>query len=175
MKELNNPLIALVDSTDSIIGYEDKMKVHREGTLHRAFSIFIFNKNKELMLQQRAWQKYHSPGLWTNTCCSHLLQHMTMEQCIHDRLSFEMGFDCPMEYKLSFTYQAHFDNGLTEHETDHVYIGNWEGIPNVNPDEVAAYRWISIPDLKKEMENRPENFTYWFKIIMQRVEKETLF
>jgi isopentenyl-diphosphate delta-isomerase len=124
------------------------------------------------MLQQRAWQKYHSPGLWTNTCCSHLLQYMTMEECIHDRLSFEMGFDCPIEFKLSFTYQAHFDNGLTEHETDHVYIGNWEGVPNVNPDEVAAYRWISIPDLEQEMKSHPENFTYWFKIIMQQVDTD---
>ncbi len=146
--------------------------MHQEGSLHRAFSVFIFNKKGELLLQQRAFHKYHSPGLWTNTCCSHLLQNMTMEQCVHYRLQFEMGFDTQVDYKFSFIYKAHFENGLTEHEIDHVYFGNWEGIPAFNPDEVASYRWISLVELKKEMELHPETYTYWFKLILHRVENE---
>lgn len=174
MKQLNDQLIALVDTNDQITGYGDKLKVHEEGTLHRAFSVFIFNKNDELLLQQRALHKYHSPGLWTNTCCSHLLYGMGMEECVHHRLNFEMGFDTSVDFKFSFIYKAHFDNGLTEHEIDHVYFGQWEGIPTFNPDEVAALRWITLPDLKQEMELHPEKFTYWFKLILDKVEKEFL-
>jgi isopentenyl-diphosphate delta-isomerase len=172
MKNQNNRLIALVDSNDNIIGYDEKLKVHEEGSLHRAFSVFVFNANGELLLQQRAHEKYHSPGLWTNTCCSHLLEGLTMESCVHDRLAFEMGFDCPITYKFKFTYHTPFDNGLTEHETDHVYFAKWEGMPSFNKDEVADFKWIAIPDLKKDMKNHPGKYTYWFKYIMKHHENE---
>jgi isopentenyl-diphosphate delta-isomerase len=172
MKNQNNQLIALVDADDKVIGYDEKMKVHEEGTLHRAFSVFVFNKKGELLLQQRAHEKYHSPGLWTNTCCSHLLPDMSMEECVHDRLQFEMGFDCPVNFRFSFTYHIPFDNGLIEHETDHVYFAIWEGQPRVNPDEVAGYKWIAITELKNDMATHPENYTYWFKYIMEHHEKE---
>jgi len=174
MKQLNDQLIALVDTNDQITGYGDKLKVHEEGTLHRAFSVFVFNKKGELLLQQRALHKYHSPGLWTNSKFSHLLHGMGMEECVHHRLNFEMGFDTHVDFKFSFIYKAQFDNGLTEHEIDHVYFGQWEGIPTFNPDEVAALRWITLPDLKQEMELHPEKFTYWFKLILDKVEKEFL-
>lgn len=172
MKNQNNRRIALVDTNDEIIGYDEKLKVHEEGKLHRAFSVFVFNAQGELLLQQRALSKYHSPGLWTNTCCSHLLEGMTIEACIHDRLQFEMGFDCPADYKFKFTYQTPFDNGLTEYETDHVYFATWEGTPEFNPDEVAASKWISISDLKSDMKAHPEKYTYWFKYIMEHHENE---
>lgn len=168
----NSPLIALVDTKDNIIGYDEKLKVHEEGALHRAFSIFVFNNKKELLIHQRAHHKYHSPSLWTNTCCSHLLENMTMEACVHDRLEFEMGFDSEVNYQFKFTYRESFDNGLTEYETDHVYTGIWEGIPKPNPEEVATYKWISLKELKKDMKEYPENYTYWFKYIMEHFESQ---
>lgn len=159
--------IALVDEQDQVIGYEEKLKVHEQGILHRAFSIFIFNDKHELLIHQRAHGKYHSPSLWTNTCCSHLLENMTMNECVHDRLQFEMGFDVRVNFKFKFTYRESFGNGLTEHETDHVYIGTWNSIPNPNTDEVAAYKWVSLPEIKSDMETHPEKYTYWFKHIMK--------
>ncbi len=113
MNLLNSQLIALVDQNDNIIGYDDKMKVHVEGRLHRAFSVFIFNDAGEMLIHQRALHKYHSPALWTNACCSHLLQGLTMDECVPKRMQEEIGFSCPVNFKFKFTYQAHFDNGLT--------------------------------------------------------------
>ncbi len=144
MEVSDKRLIALVDKKDNILGYDEKLKVHEEGILHRAFSIFIFNKKGEMLIHQRAHHKYHSPSLWTNTCCSHLLENMNMDECVHDRLQFEMGFDTNVNFQFKFTYKESFDNGLTEYETDHVYFGIWEGEANPNPDEVATYRWIPL-------------------------------
>jgi isopentenyl-diphosphate delta-isomerase len=172
MKELESPLIAIVDKNDEIIGYNDKLKVHEEGTLHRAFSIFIFNNKGEMLIHQRAHHKYHSPSLWTNACCSHLHENMTMDECVHDRLQFEMGFDANVDFQFKFTYHEQFENGLTEHETDHVYFGTWEGIPSPNPNEVVNYKWISINDLKNDLNKNPQNYTYWFKHIMQNFETQ---
>ncbi len=161
------PKIALVDKDDKIIGYEDKLKVHELGLLHRAFSIIVFNDKDEILLQKRASTKYHSPGLWTNTCCSHLIENQDFEEYIHDRLQDEMGFDCELEFKFSFHYKIEFANGLTENEIDHVYFGYWKGTPEINPDEADEYKWISIKDLKKDMNINPENYTYWFKEILK--------
>lgn len=172
MKDTPNPLIALVDDNDQITGYADKLKVHQQGILHRAFSVFIFNRKGNMLLQQRAFDKYHSPGLWTNACCSHLLEGMDMESCVHDRLAFEMGFDTPVEFQFSFRYKSPFENGLTEHEIDHVYFGIWEGIPPFNPDEVASTVWIDFSDVKKEVYQHPEKFTYWFKHILLKAEEQ---
>ncbi len=172
MNESNSPLIALVDQNDKVTGYYNKLKVHEEGLLHRAFSVFIFNKKGEMLIHQRARHKYHSPSLWTNACCSHLLENMEMENCIHDRLLFEMGFDVPVKFQFSFTYRETFDNGLTEYETDHVYFGCWDGNPEVNPDEVANTRWITFNDLIVDINNNPENYTYWFKYILNNFESD---
>jgi len=172
MKESVSPLIALVNTNDEIIGYDDKLKVHEQGILHRAFSIFIFNKKGEMLIHQRAHHKYHSPSLWTNTCCSHLYENMTMDECVHDRLQFEMGFDAEVDFKFKFTYRESFDNGLTEYETDHVFFGTWEGIPNPNIDEVASYKWISMNVLKNDIGKNPQNYTYWFKHILENFDNQ---
>ncbi|MDA3893130.1 MAG: isopentenyl-diphosphate Delta-isomerase [Salinivirgaceae bacterium] len=166
MIQSNNQLIALVDTNDNITGYDHKLKVHEKGTLHRAFSIFIFNKKGKMLIHQRAHEKYHSPGLWTNTCCSHLLENMNMEACVHDRLQHEMGFDADVDFQFKFTYRETFGSGLTEHETDHVYFGEWEGLPHPNPDEVADFTWVKVDDLIKLISEFPEQYTYWFKHIM---------
>jgi len=172
MKESVSPLIALVNTNDEIIGYDDKLKVHEKGILHRAFSIFVFNKKGELLIHQRAHHKYHSPSLWTNTCCSHLYENMSMHECVHNRLQFEMGFDVEVKYQFKFTYRESFDNGLTEYETDYVYFGTWEGMPNPNADEVAGFKWISLNVLKNDINKNPQNYTYWFKYIMENFETQ---
>ena len=119
------------------------------------------------MIQQRAASKYHSPTLWTNTCCSHPRDNETYEQAAHRRLEEEMGFDCELEYKFNFIYKAHLENDLIEHELDHVFIGTFDEEPKLNPDEVMAYRWVELDDLKKDMEKNPQNYTAWFKIIFE--------
>ena len=159
--------VVLVDQDDQKLGLMEKQQAHVAGLLHRAFSVFVFNSNGELMIQQRAASKYHSPTLWTNTCCSHPRDHETYEQAAHRRLQEEMGFDCDLEFKFSFIYKAHLDNNLTEHELDHVFIGTFDEEPQLNPDEVMAYRWVDLMDLKKDIEKNPQNYTAWFKIIFE--------
>ncbi len=159
--------VVLVDQNDQKLGLMEKQQAHVAGLLHRAFSVFIFNSKGELMIQQRAANKYHSPTLWTNTCCSHPRDEETYEQAAHRRLQEEMGFDCQLEFKFSFIYKAHLENDLTEHELDHVFIGTFDDEPNLNPEEVMAYRWVELDDLKKDMEKNPQNYTAWFKIIFE--------
>lgn len=159
--------VVLVDQDDQKLGLMEKQQAHVAGLLHRAFSVFVFNSKGELMIQQRAANKYHSPTLWTNTCCSHPRDNETYEQAAHRRLQEEMGFDCQLDFKFSFIYKAHLDNNLTEHELDHVFIGTFDDEPNLNPDEVMAYRWVELQDLKKDMEKNPQNYTAWFKIIFE--------
>ena len=159
--------VVLVDQDDQKLGLMEKQQAHVAGLLHRAFSVFVFNSNGELMIQQRAASKYHSPTLWTNTCCSHPRDNETYEQAAHRRLQEEMGFDCDLEFKFSFIYKAHLDNNLTEHELDHVFIGTFDEEPQLNPDEVMAYRWVDLMDLKKDIEKNPQNYTAWFKIIFE--------
>ncbi len=160
--------VILVDEHDNEIGLMEKMEAHEKALLHRAFSVFVFNKKGELLLQQRALHKYHSGGLWTNTCCSHPRKGEEVIQSAHRRLMEEMGFDCELELKHKFIYKAPFTNGLTEHELDYIFTGEYEVAPNPNPDEVASYRWIEMEQLQKEIEEHPENFTVWFRIILDQ-------
>lgn len=156
--------VVLVTEKDEEVGTMEKMEAHEKGLLHRAFSIFVFNEQHQLLLHQRAAHKYHSGGLWTNTCCSHPAAGETLEEATHRRLQEEMGFDCPLQPAFFFTYQAKLDHGLTEHELDHVFIGTYNDAPKLNPEEVMAYKYISIDELQKDMEEHPEKYTEWFKI-----------
>jgi len=162
--------VILVDAQDKELGLMEKMEAHRRGDLHRAFSVFVLNAKGELMLQQRAAEKYHSGTLWTNTCCSHPRHGETAEEAAHRRLMEEMGFDCPIEKALEFTYRAELDKGMIEHEYDHLFIGHFNGEPKLNPDEVMSWKWMAIDDLSKDIESHPENYTAWFKIIWKRFE-----
>ena len=159
--------VVLVDQDDQKLGLMEKQQAHVAGLLHRAFSVFVFNSKGELMIQQRAASKYHSPTLWTNTCCRHPRDNETYEEAAHRRLQEEMGFDCELEYKFNFIYKAHLENNLIEHELDHVFIGTFDEDPKLNPEEVMAYRWVELDDLKKDMEKNPQNYTAWFKIIFE--------
>ena len=160
--------VILVDREDSPIGTMPKMEAHEKAVLHRAFSVFILNKNGELMLQQRALHKYHSPALWTNTCCSHQREGEHNLEAGTRRLEEEMGFSVPLEELFSFIYKAPFDNGLTEHELDHVMIGYFEGTPRINPEEVAYWKWMSLTAIANDIVLHPETYTVWFKIIFKR-------
>jgi len=142
--------IMLVNKNDRMMGYAEKMKVHKEGKLHRAFSIFVFNKEGQLLIQKRAKTKYHSGGLWSNTCCGHQRFGESLEKSAHRRLKEEMRFDCGLEEKFTFTYKIKFDNGLTENEYDHVFVGSFDGEPRPNPKEVSEWKWIHIRDLNPE-------------------------
>ncbi|MCH2218084.1 MAG: isopentenyl-diphosphate Delta-isomerase [Flavobacteriales bacterium] len=160
-------LVVLVDEHDNQVGLMPKMEAHEKAVLHRAFSVFVFNDQGELMLQQRAATKYHSPLLWTNTCCSHQRDGETSLAAGKRRLQEEMGFVCDLTEVFQFVYKAPFDNGLTEHELDHVMIGTYNGEPNVNPEEVASHKWMSLEDVKNDMEDNPQQYTAWFKIIFK--------
>lgn len=161
--------IALVSPSDNITGYAPKLLVHQQGLLHRAFSIVVLNDKGEMLLQKRAAAKYHSGGLWTNTCCSHLVEGNDMESYMHERLKHEMGFDCELKLAFSFHYTAKFDNGLIENEIDHVYTGKWNGTPLPDPAEAEGYIWATFDEIKAEMKNSPDSFTYWFKEIIFRL------
>lgn len=159
--------VILVDEQDNQVGLMPKMEAHEKAVLHRAFSVFIFNDRGELMLQQRAAHKYHSPLLWTNTCCSHQRDGESNIEAGMRRLSEEMGFTTRLNEVFSFIYKAPFDNGLTEHELDHVMIGNFNGEPTINSEEVASHKWMSLEAVKKDIELNPGLYTAWFKIIFK--------
>lgn len=160
--------VILVNEKDEQIGLMPKMEAHQKGVLHRAFSVFIFNKKDELMLQQRAHSKYHSPGLWTNTCCSHQREGESNIQAGKRRLQEEMGFITDLKDTISFIYKAPFDNGLTEYEFDHILVGKYDEDPILNPEEAAAFKWMNLEDVKKDMEVNPQLYTAWFKIIFDK-------
>lgn len=160
--------VILVDENDNQIGLMPKLEAHEKAVLHRAFSVFIFNDNNELMLQQRALHKYHSPGLWTNTCCSHQRNGETNLEAGKRRLKEEMGFVTDLKETTSFIYKAPFDNGLTEHELDHIMIGDFNDKPNINPDEVADWKWMSLEAVKADIQLKPNDYTAWFKIIFEK-------
>ena len=160
--------VILVDEQDNPIGLMPKLEAHQKAVLHRAFSVFILNAKGELMLQQRAKHKYHSPRLWTNTCCSHQRQGETNVQAGMRRLQEEMGFTTDLKEIISFIYKAPFDNGLTEHEFDHVLIGYYEDSPNINHDEVADWKWMPLEDVKNDIDTHPEYYTVWFVIIFTK-------
>ena len=157
--------VILVNERDEPIGLMPKLEAHEKAVLHRAFSVFILNDKGELMLQQRAHHKYHSPLLWTNTCCSHQREGETNTQAGTRRLEEEMGFVTPLKELFHFIYKAPFDNGLTEHELDHVMIGYYNGEPQINQDEVESWKWMSIEAVKEDMLVHPDLYTVWFKII----------
>ena len=157
--------VILVNEFDEQIGLMPKLEAHEKAVLHRAFAVFILNEKNEIMLQQRAHQKYHSPLLWTNTCCSHQRNGETNIEAGSRRLFEEMGFKVELKELFHFIYKAPFDNGLTEHELDHVMIGYFNGNPIINPDEVEDWKWMKIQDVKEDMVQNPEIYTVWFKII----------
>ena len=163
--------VILVDVNDNPIGIMSKMEAHEKALLHRAFSVFILNKKGELMLQQRAMHKYHSPGLWTNTCCSHQREDEENVLAGKRRLKEEMGFTTHLEEIFSFIYKAPFENGLTEHELDYILLGYFDGSPIINTNEVATWKWMSLEQIKNSIKNNPQHFTVWFKIIFDRFYK----
>jgi isopentenyl-diphosphate delta-isomerase len=166
--------VILVDEQDSEIGQLEKMEAHRLGLLHRAFSIILFNHKGEMLLQQRAAHKYHSPLLWTNTCCSHQRPGESCLGAAQRRLIEEMGMEVELSESFSFLYKAKLDQGLTEHELDHVFFGYTNQNPVINTEEVAAYKWISMEGLLQDLDHSPEAYTEWFKILLnQHLEKIT--
>ncbi|WP_298246394.1 isopentenyl-diphosphate Delta-isomerase [uncultured Christiangramia sp.] len=160
--------VILVNEKDEQIGLMEKIEAHEKALLHRAFSVFVFNDKNELMIQQRALSKYHSPGLWTNTCCSHQREGESNIEAGKRRLQEEMGFSTELKDTISFIYKAPFDNGLTEHEFDHILVGYFEGKPDLNPDEVAEWKWMSLDAIEKDMQTNPSIYTEWFKIIFDK-------
>ena len=165
---MKEELVILVNENDEQIGLMPKMEAHEKALLHRAFSVFVFNDNYQLMLQQRAANKYHSPLLWTNTCCSHQRDGESNLEAGVRRLKEEMGFVCDLEEKTSFIYKAPFENGLTEHELDHVMVGYYSGDPEINREEVESYKYMTVEDVKEDIALKPEIYTEWFKIIFEK-------
>ena len=161
-----NDYVILVDENNNQIGLEEKILAHKKNLLHRAFSIFIFNDSFEILLQKRAPNKYHSGNLWTNTCCSHPLENLSLVESAKKRLIEEMGIKANLNEVFSFIYQAKFGNGLSEYEYDHVLFGISNNQPILNPDEAIDYKWIKISDLKAQIEKNPGNFTVWLQIMI---------
>ncbi|MEP6513483.1 MAG: isopentenyl-diphosphate Delta-isomerase [Parafilimonas sp.] len=161
--------VILVNAQDEERGVMEKMDAHRKGLLHRAFSVFIFNERKEILLQQRALNKYHSPGLWTNACCSHPRPGEVILDAANRRLKEEMGFETTLKKMFHFIYQTSFENGLTEHEFDHVFAGEYNG--NINPDkaEVKDFCFASVNSIEASLQSHPEKFTAWFHLAFPRV------
>lgn len=160
--------VILVNEKDEQIGTMPKMEAHEKAMLHRAFSVFVMNNKGETMLQQRAAHKYHSPLLWTNTCCSHQRVGESNIEAGKRRLQEEMGFVTDLKEVVSFIYKAPFDNGLTEHELDHVMLGYYNGEPVINADEVAAWKWMKPEDIQEDILKSPQEYTAWFKIIFEK-------
>ncbi len=166
--------VILVDEHDNAIGTMEKMEAHQKGLLHRAFSILVFNSKGQLLLQKRSWKKYHSGGLWTNTCCSHPLPNETMAEATRRKLIQEMGIDVETEFSHKFMYRTGLDNHLIEYEYDHVYIGRYDEDPTVNQDEVEDWKFVSLDVLRADIKKRPQDFTYWFRLIIDHPELDTV-
>lgn len=162
--------IITVDEQDRETGSIEKLEAHQKGILHRAFSILVFNKKGELLLQKRNKEKYHSPGLWTNTCCSHQRVGEQLSEAVTRRLMEEMGFVCELKEVFHFIYKTQFDDGLIEYELDHVFIGYYDGEVVINEEEVEEYRWVDCLWLQEDIKNNPDNYTYWFKILLEHSE-----
>lgn len=163
--------VVLVDEKDQEVGIMEKIEAHEKALLHRAFSIFIFNTKGELLLQQRAAHKYHSPKLWTNTCCSHQKPNESTIAAANRRLVEEMGMTCDLKDVFTFIYKTPFDNGLTEHELDHVVVGISDDLPNINPEEVMGFQYVSMVAIENQIFNNPEAYTSWFKICFKKVKE----
>ncbi len=163
---MRNEQVILVDADDREIGTMDKMEAHRKGKLHRAFSVLLFNSNGELLIQKRALSKYHSAGLWTNTCCSHPLPNESVAIAAQRRLQEEMGISLKPSFAYKFIYKTQLDCDLIEHECDHVLVGEFDGKPTPNKHEAADWKFVSLQTLRKEVAANPEHFTYWFRRIL---------
>ena len=166
--------VVLVDTNNRRIGVEEKIKAHKEGKLHRAFSIFIFNSKGELLIQQRAETKYHSGGVWSNTVCSHPKPNETYFEATHRRLKEEMGFDCKLKKSFSFVYNAGFQNGLIENEYDCVFIGKYDSEPKPNQKEIMDHKWISIEKLKQDIASHPNKYSVWLKIALNEMKSSQI-
>jgi isopentenyl-diphosphate Delta-isomerase len=161
--------VVLVDEMDSETGIASKLEAHQLGLLHRAFSVFVFNSAGQMMLQKRAWDKYHSRGLWSNTCCSHPRPGEEVRAAAHRRLMEEMGFDCQLNFSFLLHYNADLDTGLVEHELDHIFVGQFEGQPQINSQEVADWKWVTEAEIQEEFATHPEQFTPWFRLVADKV------
>lgn len=161
--------VILVDEQDQEVGTEEKIKAHREGRLHRAFSVFIFNPAGEMLLQKRSRRKYHSGGLWTNTCCSHPRPGEAVEDAAKRKLRQEMGIRCRLQKAFTFLYKAPFENGLTEHELDHVFIGQYSGKVEPNPEEAEGWVWADPKEIAKDLKLNPQRYSAWFRLAFERV------
>jgi isopentenyl-diphosphate Delta-isomerase len=163
--------VILVNEADEELGTMEKMEAHRKALLHRAFSVFIFNSRGEMLLQQRAMNKYHSGGLWTNACCSHPRPGETVEGAAIRRTKEELGFYPQLKKAFTFIYRADFDNGLTEHEYDHVFIGQYDGTLKPDPEEISDCCYKKLEDIRENIETHPGMYTEWFKIAFHEVER----
>jgi isopentenyl-diphosphate Delta-isomerase len=161
--------LILVNENDQVIGVGEKIQTHLIGALHRAFSVYILNSAGQLLLQKRSSTKYHSQGLWSNTCCGHPRLGESIEEASRRRLNEEMGFDCELREVFEFIYHAKLDNNLYEHEYDHVVVGRFDGSPTPNRDEVDEWKWVDLMTLKLDIEKHPENYTYWFRISLDEL------
>jgi isopentenyl-diphosphate Delta-isomerase len=161
--------VILVDEADVPLGTAPKLAVHRDGRLHRALSVLVLNDRGELLIQRRAGDKYHSAGLWANTCCSHPRPGEATVDAAHRRLREEMGFDCPLEPAGAFAYRADVGGGLVEHEYDHLFLGRWNGAPRPDPAEVSAWRWVPPGELMAWIRARPHDFAPWFPLALQEI------
>ena len=159
--------VVLVNENDEVLGTMEKLQAHEKGVLHRAFSVIIFNANGEMLIHKRAKDKYHCGGLWTNACCSHPRLNESPKDGAERRLKEEMGFSVPVEFIGSFIYKVKFDNGLTEHEFDHMFCGHFDGQPDPNKEEVDSWKYIAVDDLLKDVNKQPECYTFWFRDILE--------
>ena len=164
-------MVVLINENDEVKGLMEKMQAHKTGLLHRAFSVFLFNNQGEMLLQKRAAHKYHSPNQWTNAVCSHPRDGETYKDAALRRMKEELGIEVEIDHKFFFIYKADVGDGLWEHELDHVFVGNYQGEFQLNPEEVSEVRYISQENLEKEMTENPANFTEWFKIILKEYQE----
>ena len=158
--------VTLVDSEDNVVGLEEKLRAHRDGKLHRAFSIFVFDANRRVLMQRRSVGKYHSPGLWSNTCCGHPRPGETTEGAASRRLAEEMGFRCDLHAAFRLVYRADLGGSMIEHELDHVFVGRFDGTPVPDPMEVGEFAWWSVPDLRQQIAAAPSAFTFWLRLLL---------
>lgn len=169
MKESADNQVVLVDNSDNVLAAMPKLKAHEEGLLHRAVSVIILNSRNEMLIQQRAFTKYHSSGLWSNAACSHPGPGESVHHAAIRRLQEEMGISCRLEKAFEFTYWAQFTNGLTEHEFDHVFVGRYDGDPLINPVEVQDFKWMPVQELLNDLHANPQTYTVWFRIMMEQM------